>query len=227
MTTLSRIVIDPKSREAVRILSNPRRVHGELARLTDGMKYAQGRLLWRLDRLGEQIVLHIVTPAPVDLAELNGRIGRLGSQPASLDLGAALAKVRPGQRLRFSLRANVIKHVVRAGSTNASKPHLTRGKPMGLIKEEEQQEWLVRQGERFGFSVDRREVVARTLPQERIGKWTADGRRERTVTLNVVQFDGILTVTDPERLLAGLSQGIGKGKAYGFGMLTISPVTHV
>ncbi|MET7888757.1 type I-E CRISPR-associated protein Cas6/Cse3/CasE [Streptomyces avermitilis] len=37
------------------------------------------------------------------------------------------------------------------------------------------------------------------------------------------QFDGTATITDPDLLATALSEGIGKGKAYGAGLLTLAP----
>ena len=34
-------------------------------------------------------------------------------------------------------------------------------------------------------------------------------------------FEGILTVTDPELFCRALTEGIGRGKAYGMGMMTV------
>jgi CRISPR system Cascade subunit CasE len=37
-----------------------------------------------------------------------------------------------------------------------------------------------------------------------------------------VLFNGTLAVTDPERFRAALATGIGSGKAYGFGLLSVA-----
>ena len=42
-----------------------------------------------------------------------------------------------------------------------------------------------------------------------------------TVTLRQAQFDGTLTVTDVESLQGALINGIGRGKGYGCGLLTL------
>ena len=41
------------------------------------------------------------------------------------------------------------------------------------------------------------------------------------MTLLSVTYDGILTVTDPEKFRVSMINGIGRGKAYGNGLLTI------
>ena len=45
---------------------------------------------------------------------------------------------------------------------------------------------------------------------------------KRAVALLSVTFDGILTVADPELFRKALVSGIGRGKAYGNGLLTIT-----
>ena len=47
------------------------------------------------------------------------------------------------------------------------------------------------------------------------------GGRRKQVTLRNVQFDGVLQVTDTSALRDALTQGIGKGKAYGCGLMTL------
>ena len=44
---------------------------------------------------------------------------------------------------------------------------------------------------------------------------------KRPVTLLAVTYEGILQVTDPEAFREMLCQGIGRGKAYGLGLMTI------
>ena len=41
------------------------------------------------------------------------------------------------------------------------------------------------------------------------------------MTLLAVTYEGILQVTDPEQFRALLCQGMGRGKAYGLGLMTI------
>jgi len=46
------------------------------------------------------------------------------------------------------------------------------------------------------------------------------GPRQR---LDAVRFDGVLVVTDPEKLLQAVRNGIGTQKAFGFGLLSLAP----
>jgi CRISPR system Cascade subunit CasE len=43
------------------------------------------------------------------------------------------------------------------------------------------------------------------------------------MTFGSVLFEGVLQVTDPDGFRETLATGIGSGKAYGFGLLSIAP----
>ena len=42
------------------------------------------------------------------------------------------------------------------------------------------------------------------------------------VTLDGVTFEGVLEVTDAEKFREALAKGVGSGKAYGFGLLSVA-----
>ena len=42
------------------------------------------------------------------------------------------------------------------------------------------------------------------------------------MTLGVATFEGVLEVTDPDALRRALTHGIGRGKAYGCGLMTLA-----
>ena len=42
------------------------------------------------------------------------------------------------------------------------------------------------------------------------------------MTLALATFEGVLEVTDPDALRHGLVHGIGRGKAYGCGLMTLA-----
>ena len=47
------------------------------------------------------------------------------------------------------------------------------------------------------------------------------GGAENRVTLLSATYEGMLQVTEPETFRRALAHGIGRGKAYGMGMLTV------
>ncbi|MES4892249.1 type I-E CRISPR-associated protein Cas6/Cse3/CasE [Streptomyces sp. NPDC096012] len=53
---------------------------------------------------------------------------------------------------------------------------------------------------------------------------SVQGGRRAPVSLVTVTFDGRLEVTDPQLLHRTLTQGSGKAKAYGCGLLILAPL---
>ena len=114
---------------------------------------------------------------------------------------------RPGftaaQRLRFRLRAN---------------PTFKRGRRrLAWLHEEEQLAWLQRQGERGGVAVLQTRSVA-----EGFVRMAPAGRSCGVLTCHAVLYDGFLAVTDPPLLVESVVRGVGSGKAFGFGLLSLA-----
>jgi len=132
---------------------------------------------------------------------------------------------RKGEHLRFRLRANPTKRspfppeawLEKAGNNRA------KGKRVGLISEEEQRKWLERRAVPAGFRLAafdaRSEGLTRHGKPDPQGRGTAQGWKQ---TMLAVLFEGILEVTDPIAFAATASAGIGTGKAFGFGLLSLA-----
>jgi CRISPR system Cascade subunit CasE len=124
----------------------------------------------------------------------------------------------PGQSLRFRLRANpTMMHV--NGDINVRADH----KRCGLYKEAEQLAWLERHAGRSGFQIVRDVVRIASLGVQNGEKPAAkEGGKGHTVKCLTVDFDGVLTVDDADAFLAAFRKGIGRGKAWGCGMLSLA-----
>ncbi len=104
-----------------------------------------------------------------------------------------------GQRLQFRLQAN---------------PTFKReGKRHALYADDALREWLARQAQAHGFTVDAEQVL-----MVKLGKKYGKKRQQ---TWHAVQFDGVLTVSDAIAFRLALTNGIGSGKAFGFGLLSV------
>jgi CRISPR system Cascade subunit CasE len=77
---------------------------------------------------------------------------------------------------------------------------------------------LERKGIQHGFSVTSEEI--RTIPRPRQPFLKAGTAGLHTAT----EFIGILQVTDSAAFRQALESGIGSAKAFGFGMLCLSPI---
>jgi CRISPR system Cascade subunit CasE len=191
-----------------------------------------GTVLWRLDQEPHRLELVVVSEKQPDLSHFIEDGGWSPSPADYADYEPFLRGVSPGRRYRFRLVANPTrstKHAVSAGR---------RGRVVGVGSREAQEAWLVERSDRLGFRVPADDgdlysndgvLIARrnlTLTGRERLRFTKSGSGNRhAVTLDVARFDGLLEVTDPDRLKAALRAGIGRGKAYGCGLLTLAPVT--
>lgn len=123
---------------------------------------------------------------------------------------------RPEQWLRFRLRANPTKKESREGRR--------QGRRVAIVREEAQLAWLGRKAEAGGFRFRLNDVRVNDAGRE-FG-WTRKGPdldRGHALELHIVQFEGILQVTDPDRFAATLNAGIGSAKGFGCGLLSLAP----
>jgi CRISPR system Cascade subunit CasE len=199
---LSRLLLNPRSRQVRREAAEPYEMHRTLMRAF-GPREDAGRVLFRLDapRDGGPLALLVQSRSEPDWSHHAALADYLLEPPdkKSFDPGFAT-----GQVLRFRLRAN---------------PTVKRdGKRLGLLKEEEQLAWLSRKGEAGGFKV----LGAAAVEEGFRGGRKDDGEHRHRLTHLAVRFDGVLKVTDAGRLLETVRDGVGSGKAFGFGLLSLA-----
>lgn len=214
---LAKLTLNPRNRQVMNELARPYEMHRTLLSLLPEGGIHQPRttdeaqgLLFRVDQTAQ-------SPTPIVLVQANQppnwailQAKQDARREAYLfdrvDTKALELEFSVGQHLRFRLRANPTKRL------SAGKGH--KGKRIGLYKLEEQLAWLDRKAQQHGFVVDS------TIPSRQ------DHSEDRVNHLELfsVQFDGILQVTDPDRFLTAIQAGIGSGKAFGFGLLSVAPV---
>ena len=208
---LSRIKLDPRRRETMKALASPSLLHGAVERSFSGPRE---RRLWRVDTLAGNMYLLLLSRESPDLAGLCRQFGPEGEEPAweTRDYTPFLDRIIEGSRWNFRLVANPT--VSKAGGNGVN----ARGKVYGHVTPEYQKKWLSDRAESHGFSLDEDafQVVHSEWLHFRKG---SDGGR--LVTLLAVTYEGILTVTDPELFRCVLVNGLGRGKAYGLGMMTV------
>jgi CRISPR system Cascade subunit CasE len=113
-----------------------------------------------------------------------------------------------GLRLRFRLRANP--------TVRRKVPDREEGIRVGVVGEDRQRAWLEAQAAKAGFTFEAVDIT----DEGPITARKPDGGHR--MTFRSVRFDGVLVVTDPDHLKAALAAGIGSGKAFGFGLLSLA-----
>ena len=92
-------------------------------------------------------------------------------------------------------------------------------KRIPLTRREDLLAWLKRKAEAGGFAVDLDAV--RTIPRGREYFFKPGARGVHYAT----EFQGALQVTDAARFRETFARGLGSGKAFGFGLLVLAPLS--
>lgn len=211
---LSRLQLNPLHPQARRDLASAYELHRSLTRaFAPDATTPPPRFLWRREavRSGLPGTTVLVQAAQAgawhalhDAEDIgSGYFEALqGNKPVSLP-----ELVQEGRHYRFRLLAN---------------PTVTRGgKRFGLHDDELRHGWLKRQGERHGFDL----VEAERGASDRLR--VTQGRRDASITLDTVLFDGVLLAVNAAALRQAWTSGIGPGKALGLGMLSLAPLRRV
>jgi CRISPR system Cascade subunit CasE len=208
---LSALTIDSSDRRGRTWLANPYRVHQRLLMaFPDG---DAGRVLFRVDADRRPPRILVQSPSKPDWLRCFHDHPVLAHPPQSKELPLAF---RPGQRLHFLLRSNPTVRRVFPDARSAD-PAKHSGKRIGVYGEDAQSNWLANKGEQAGFRV----VASRVADCGFQFSRKAD--QEAPIRHLCVDFEGILEVTEPDRFLVALQAGIGSGKGFGFGLLSVAP----
>ena len=124
-----------------------------------------------------------------------------------------------GERLSFRLLANPTRRLSRHSLGEDGQP--IDAKAVGNrvpVRDDHLIDWLIRQAEPWGL-VDKDCIAIQ--PGYVYFNQGQNGPAQR---LRSVRYDGMLTVTNPENLKRAAARGIGSGKAFGFGLLSIAPL---
>ncbi|WP_259080167.1 type I-E CRISPR-associated protein Cas6/Cse3/CasE [Corynebacterium sp. ES2775-CONJ] len=217
MNYLSRMKLNPQRRATGKLLSNPRAMHAAVeCCFPTHFEDQNPRSLWRLERNQRDVTLWMVSNRVPSFEHLQEQAG--WSQEVtweSREYDQFLDRLLTGQRYRFRLRANPVKETFCSDDKKRRVP---------LQREDDQMLWLMERASHLGVSLT---VGSDTeQPSFFVGDSTSIRFRheERTVTLQSCTFEGALEVTDPDLLRSTLIRGVGKAKAYGFGLVTLAPL---
>jgi len=205
---LSRLRLDLNSFKTRYRLLNPYTLHQAISRaFPDRSEGGPGRVLYRLDEdSGSSTAIILVqSQKKPDWKKADYLSECFKEEPA---VKIYQPKIIRGALYYFRLRAN---------------PTVKRGgKRYGLLREEEQIKWLNRKASDSGFTV----LGCRTTSEgiEKSKKYEISEEDAITLSFFAVKFDGVLRAENPDLIRAAIENGIGPGKGFGFGMLSIAPV---
>jgi len=177
-------------------------------------------VLYRLEIGSERTCLLVQSQVEPDWSRLPTEYVR--SPAAVKRVDGLYATLTEGRDLQFRLCANPTRRI---GANNLSQGEHWRGKRVEIVREEDQIDWLRHKGQQNGFALLPVRTKGKVVDVATRSLATHRGRHQHnhTVTVKVVTFEGRLRITDHERFLNVLAQGVGSGKAYGAGLLSIAP----
>jgi CRISPR system Cascade subunit CasE len=187
---------------ARRDIIDPYQMHRTLQRAVAADRVTAG-LLCRLELGATEAIVLAQSRQPLDWSRLPEGYLKADAPRPNPAVRCWTPQFGRGQVLCFRLRAN---------------PTFKRGRRhLGWLRAEEQRAWLERRGECSGFGVLQAWPVS-----EGFVSMPRPGLRKRTMTCYSVLFDGLLRVSDPARLATAVATGLGSGKAFGFGLLSLA-----
>ncbi|MBP3748711.1 MAG: type I-E CRISPR-associated protein Cas6/Cse3/CasE [Ruminobacter sp.] len=208
---LSRVEIDIGNRQKLRDLSHLGAYHNWVENsfpheIENGIR---SRKLWRIDTIQGTRFLLLVSDEKPDLKLLE-QYGVSGSaRTKSYD--KFLESIEENKFYRFRVTLNPVKAIHQEDGK--------RGRVVPEITTEQQMKFFESRAEKLGFELvpnDYLIVEKSWVPMKKQG--------QKTIKLSRATFEGILKVTDKTVFYHSLTKGIGKKKAYGFGLMTVIPV---
>lgn len=144
--------------------------------------------------------------------------------------------IRAGDRLSFFLKANPVVHRKHPGGIKkriaVGSDRKRQAELIGIDKDKLPGRedlligWLERKGSEGGFAVERGEgnrILCDVGPNMDIVLRKPDQKEEKQrITLTTVDFSGVLRVTDPAAFERTLRRGLGRGRSFGCGLLSIA-----
>jgi len=201
---LSRVPLDVSNRNTLLALNSPSKFHGALESSFAGERK---RNLWRLDSFNGQLYFLVMTEENPDFSKFCEQFAKEGASWETKPYDSFLQSIQNGNQFRFRLTANPTKRVYQGADYGKRVAHITT---------ESQKEWLIQKSSACGFVVNPNEFDTVQNRWYHFKKMN-----QRPVSFLAVTYEGILQVTDAESFRKAMTSGIGHGKTYGMGLLTV------
>lgn len=203
---LSRIPIDMSKRESLRAMNSSSVFHGALESCFEGERT---RKLWRIDHLNGQDYILVLSNEKPELSSFCNQFSYDEKRYETKDYNILLNKIKDGTVWRFRLTANPTRSI---HTIEGAK----RGKVVAHITNDYQKKWLLERAEKNGFEIDESGFDVVEI------KWKKFYKKDKnSVTILSVTYEGVLKIKDAELFKEMLVNGIGRGKSYGMGLMTV------
>ena len=208
MTILTRIILHNDSRSVIHLLKSRERIHALTLRGlpdNDGNNHS----LWRCEDHDDRTFIYVLSDNKPDYGFINAKYD-LNADIRSTSYDGLLRSLHNGQKYSFQFECN---------PTMSTKKNMydSRGKRIPIVGENAR-EWVVNKLGASGLT----DIILADNHSENKYVFTKN-HGEHQVTLRTQSYNGLITVDDEDTLKKALVNGIGPAKAYGCGMLILSP----
>jgi CRISPR system Cascade subunit CasE len=206
---IARIRLNPYNRAVQRDLRDATQMHRTVMRLApDDLGNSPRRtagLLYRVDETDTSSTL-LVQAAHIDAHRLPADYG----QTEIKDLAPMFAALRKGLAVTYRIVVNPVKR-----ERLPLEQKNQRGRVIPLSGTEADQ-WWIRRAASAGLQ-------PHVLTPTNLAPAQPRGADAPQMRHSLIRYDGTATVTDPDALTEAVLTGIGRGKAYGAGLLSLAP----
>lgn len=202
---LSKLVLNERDRKVRSDLSNAYNLHRSIMQAFPDEHHENPRadwnILFRQELDSDVILVQSDSEIEPDWTQLpQGYLANHVIKP--FDLKAS--QLKPGQIFQFRLKAN------------PSKRDKQSGKLIGMFHRPDQEAWLTRKGTQYGFAIETVDVI----PTPNL--YGTKAKETSSIKIFTVLYQGTLQVSDPTLFFEAIRQGIGRGRSYGCGLLSIA-----
>ena len=208
---LSQLILNDRDRKVRHDLSNIHNLHRSIMQAFPDLEPLADEEKERV-RANWQILFRLEADSNVLLvqSELEPDWGKLPltylSQQQCKPFQPEMSQFPVERLLRFRLKAN------------PSKRDRETRKTVGLYYQPDQEAWFGRQASQHGFSVEGLDII----PAANL--WGAKAKGQPQIKIHTALFQGVLKVQDPALFVKAIREGIGKGKSYGCGLLSLQRI---
>lgn len=214
---LVRVIVDPRCHRVwSHGMLDGQALHRDIMRLAPDDLGAEARkaagVLFRAEQTqtGLRILAQLTTPPQIERLAPD-----FAYNAQCRNVAEMLLSIDSGMQVRYRIDANATK---RHGNSNPEK----KGK-LASLRGQEAEDWWRRRAADAGLTL--LSVTSRAMP-DILGSRTRDrDNHRRTTGHGVTRFEGIAVVSQPERVRAAVTEGIGRARTYGCGLLSIAPAS--